>query len=55
MLGDTPDDIVAARASGVLALGVSAPGEHSAENIACLSKAGAARVWSEVPDLEELL
>jgi HAD superfamily hydrolase (TIGR01548 family) len=55
MLGDTPDDIVAARASGVLALGVSAPGEHSVENIACLSKAGAARVWSEVPDLEELL
>jgi HAD superfamily hydrolase (TIGR01548 family) len=52
LLGDTPDDVRAARAAGVVPLGVEAPGEVSAE---ALLRAGAARVLSATTDLEALL
>jgi HAD superfamily hydrolase (TIGR01548 family) len=55
LLGDTPDDIVAARRSGVLPLGVCAPGEDSLANAESLRLAGAARIWSSVSELEGVL
>ena len=52
MVGDTPDDLWAARAAGVVPLGIMAPGEtHSAP----LHEAGAARVLSCLSELTELL
>ena len=52
MVGDTPDDIVAARAAGVVPLGICAPGEDSAP---ALLAAGAARVLPDLTTLSELL
>lgn len=51
LIGDTPDDIRAARACGVVPLGILAPGEPSVA-ATWLSRAGAARV---LINLEELL
>lgn len=51
LLGDTPDDIRAARAAGVLPLGVLAPGDREA---GVLTSAGAARVFDEPVGWEEL-
>ena len=51
MIGDTPDDIVAARAAGVVPLGIRAPGDAAPAETA-LIRAGAARV---LPDLDALL
>lgn len=45
MLGDTVDDVRAARRAGVLPLGVLAPGDSDA---AALLTAGAARVWADL-------
>ena len=55
MLGDTPDDLAAAAAAGVLPLAVQAPGESSAETRAALRCAGAAVVLEKTADLEGLL
>ncbi|MCA9542830.1 MAG: aminotransferase class I/II-fold pyridoxal phosphate-dependent enzyme [Myxococcales bacterium] len=55
MLGDTPDDVRAARAAGVIALGVVAPGEAADAVIPSLIGAGAARVLAALTDLEALL
>lgn len=55
MLGDTPDDIVAARAAGVVPIAVPAPGDDPAESARALGRAGAARVVSTVNELLELL
>ncbi|MCB9741650.1 MAG: TIGR01548 family HAD-type hydrolase [Alphaproteobacteria bacterium] len=52
MIGDTPDDLRAARAAGVVPLGVCAPGEADP---APLLAAGAARVLSPLTALQELL
>lgn len=52
LVGDTPDDVVAARRAGVVPLGISAPGEDSA---AALLGAGAARVLGQLDELEDLL
>ncbi len=55
MIGDTPDDIVSARAAGVVPIGIVAPG-HGAESQRCgLKRAGAARVIAQLSDLERLL
>ncbi len=54
MIGDTPDDIRAARGARVLPLGVTAPGEEGPETEQALTRAGAARMI-EVQALEELL
>jgi len=48
MVGDTPDDVIAARAAGVLPVGCLAPGESSDE---ALRRAGAGWVVSQVDDL----
>ncbi len=53
MFGDTPDDLKAARAAGVVPIGVIAPGddpERARERLA-----GAARVLDKTTDLEEML
>lgn len=52
MVGDTPDDIRAARGAGVVPLGIRAPGDTDA---ASLSSAGAARVLPTLDTLLELL
>lgn len=63
MVGDTVDDVVAARRAGVVPLGVVAPGEDPASVADNLGRAGAARVWTTLTPttsggatpLEELL
>jgi HAD superfamily hydrolase (TIGR01548 family) len=55
MLGDTPDDVRAARGAGVVPLGVVGPGESAEAARATLLNAGAARVLDRVEDLEALL
>jgi histidinol-phosphate aminotransferase len=54
MVGDTPDDVRAARAAGVLPIAVTAPGDSETPRES-LTAAGAARVLPSVADLEELL
>jgi len=53
MLGDTPDDLAAARACGVIPIGVIAPGDHP--DRARLSLRTAARVLDATNELEGLL
>lgn len=55
MLGDTPDDIVAARGAGVLPIGVIAPGADLARDTEVLLTSGAARVLGRVEELGGLL
>ena len=55
MIGDTPDDIRAAVAAGVLALGIVAPGADPKAHSAALEKAGAVRILEDVASLLELL
>lgn len=55
MVGDTPDDIRAARRAGVLPLGIVAPGDDPDEATEVLLKAGAARVLRSLTELKELL
>ena len=54
-LGDTPDDIRAGAAAGVLPLGVVAPGDDRRTAAAALESAGAAVVLNDLAGLEELL
>lgn len=53
MVGDTVDDVRAARAAGVVPLGVCAPGDRG--DGSALIAAGAARVLGRLEDLEALL
>jgi len=55
MVGDTPDDIRAARGAGAIPLGVCAPGDAADVVGTTLLKAGAARVLERLATLEELL
>ncbi len=55
MIGDTPDDVVAAREAGVLPLGLTAPGDDRRTASIALDDAGAARVLTSIDALEELL
>jgi len=55
MVGDTVDDVRAARRAGVLPLGVPAPGDDSASAKAVLEGAGAAVVLDLPSDLEGVL
>jgi HAD superfamily hydrolase (TIGR01548 family) len=52
MVGDTPDDLTAARRAGVLPLGVAGPGGGDP---GALAAAGAARVLSNLDELQELM
>lgn len=54
MIGDTPDDVRAARAAGVVPIGTTAPGDGPELRDALL-RAGAARVVDGLEDIEELL
>lgn len=55
MIGDTPDDLRAARAAEVLPLAITAPGEATPETTHALLAAGAGRVLSRLPELDALL
>ncbi len=55
MVGDTPDDIRAARGAGVVPIGIVAPGHDPTASTAALRESGAATVLSAVDDLLELL
>jgi HAD superfamily hydrolase (TIGR01548 family) len=55
MIGDTPDDVCAARAAGVIPLGIAAPSDDPLETRRQLASAGAARVLDSLEALEELL
>ncbi len=54
LVGDTPDDVRAARAAGVVPLGVVAPGDERPATEAALFAAGAARVLDSLEDLARL-
>ena len=54
-VGDTVDDVAAARAAGLLPLGVVAPGEEAETVRTALVAAGAARVMNGPQELEEIL
>lgn len=55
MVGDTPDDVVAARAAGVVPLGVLAPGDANPRSAVALESAGVARLLSSLSALEDLI
>lgn len=55
LLGDTPDDIVAARRAGVLPLGVVPPGIDPEGHTDTLERSGAARVFSADNELVDRL
>jgi histidinol-phosphate aminotransferase len=55
MVGDTPDDLLAARAAGVLPIGVTAAGEDRTTMRQALEDGGAARVVDTPNEIGELL
>jgi histidinol-phosphate aminotransferase len=55
MIGDTPDDVRAARAAGVLPLGILGPDDAGAAMGPALLHAGAARILNTLSELEGLL
>ena len=55
MIGDTPDDMNAARAAGVIPIGIAPPGEKDDRLVGSLHFGGAARVLASLSDLETLL
>jgi HAD superfamily hydrolase (TIGR01548 family) len=55
MIGDTPDDVRAARAAGAVPIGVTPPGEDHGRSSEVLTRAGAARVLPDLSAFEELL
>lgn len=55
MVGDTPDDVRAAAAAGVVPIGVVAPGEDPERVASALTAAGAAVVLDTLRDIEAML
>ena len=55
MVGDTPDDLRAAAAAGVVPFGIVAPGDDPSKAASALHQAGAAAVLRHITNLEELL
>jgi HAD superfamily hydrolase (TIGR01548 family) len=54
MVGDTPDDLTAARGAGVLPIGCRAPGDAAVAD-AALVDAGAAQILNDINELEGVL
>jgi histidinol-phosphate aminotransferase len=55
MVGDTPDDLRAAKAAGVLPVGIVAPGDNPTKTFEALNDAGAAIILDDITNLEELI
>ena len=55
MIGDTPDDLHAARSAKVLPIGIVAPGDDPGAAQSALAAAGAARILTNVSELLEIL
>jgi histidinol-phosphate aminotransferase len=55
MVGDTPDDLRAARTAGVLPIGVIAPGDDPDSTTRSLQRAGAAAVLNNTTEILEAL
>ncbi len=56
MIGDTPDDIIAAKMAGAVPIGVAPPAEMGDEKaLSALYDAGAARILKSLRELEEVL
>ena len=58
LIGDTPDDIAAARAARVVPIGIPPPGDGADETVRCagaLAAAGAATVLGSLCELEDML
>jgi hypothetical protein len=55
LVGETPEQMAAARVAGALPLAFLPPAARTAENVAQLHGAGAARVLSDLAELEVLL
>ncbi len=55
MIGDTPDDMVAARCARVLPIGVPAPGDNKARASEAMRRAGAAAVIDGVSRIGEMI
>lgn len=55
MVGDTPDDVSAARCAGAIPFGICAPSDDDAVSGEALRAAGAARILDRLDDLQEML
>ncbi|MEC8194077.1 MAG: HAD hydrolase-like protein, partial [Myxococcota bacterium] len=55
MIGDTPDDIVAARGASVLPIGICGDGAQSDALRQSLGRSGAARTLIQWSDIKEVL
>jgi histidinol-phosphate aminotransferase len=55
MIGDTPDDMQAARAAGVIPIGVLAPSDRTEEMSTRLIETGGARILGSLEELKEIL
>jgi HAD superfamily hydrolase (TIGR01548 family) len=55
MIGDSPDDMRAARGAGVVPIGIVSPGDRPEVVSKALTAAGASRVLTDLAALEELL
>jgi phosphoglycolate phosphatase-like HAD superfamily hydrolase len=55
MVGDTPDDIRAARAAGAIGIGIPAPTEDPVAARDALRAAGSPRVITQLAELERML
>jgi histidinol-phosphate aminotransferase len=54
MVGDTPDDMSAARTAGVVPLGIRAPMDQDAQTNQALKLSGAARIVEDLAEIEEI-
>jgi len=55
MVGDTPDDMIAARSAGVVPLGIRAPQDQASQADQALELSGAARIIEDFNEIEEIL
>jgi histidinol-phosphate aminotransferase len=55
LIGDTPDDLLAARAADIVPIGIPAPGEQLSTSAAVLTATGAAATLDTLLELENLL